>query len=317
MTGDGPPPADGRAVFLRDVLSGLGSSPKVLPSKYLYDSRGSELFERICRQPEYYLTRTELGILRACAQEIADAVGPDVQVVEYGSGAGVKTQVLLSALRSPAAYVPVEISRSALDASVQVLAEAFPGVEMLPLCGDFVAPLTLPVPARQPASVLVFFPGSTIGNFPDAEAVRLLGVMRGEMGDRGAALVGIDLRKDRATLEAAYNDAAGVTAAFTLNLLQRINRELEADFDLPAFAHRARYNDTAGRIETHIVSRAAQRVHVAGRAVDFADGEAMHVETSCKYSLDSFAGIAKEAGLRVDRFWTDRQQRFALVLLRP
>lgn len=302
--------------FAADVRKGLSGRHKRIASKYFYDARGSALFEKICEQPEYYLTRTELGILRAHASSMAEAIGPRALVVEYGSGSAIKTRLLLGALIDPVAYVPVEISESALDDSVQHLAHAFPDVEMLPVSADFTSRVRLPVPARRQASVLVFFPGSTLGNFETPDAVRLLEVMHAEIGSRGAALVGIDLKKDRERIEAAYNDRAGVTAMFTLNLLVRLNRELDANFDLRQFRHRARYDAEAGRIETHIVSRIAQRVRVDGYTVDFAAGEAMLVEYSCKYALPEFERMAARARLRVDASWTDPEGLFALQLLR-
>lgn len=303
--------------FEGDALAGLMAAPKTLPSKYLYDTRGSELFEAICEQPEYYPTRTELSILQDQRAAIADAVGPRALVVEYGSGSGVKTQRLLDALQEPVAYVPVEISHSALNASVADLAAQFPEIEMLPVCADFLQPVALPEPERAAERVLIFFPGSTLGNFANNAAVDLLSTMRIEMGDNGAALIGIDLKKDPQTIEAAYNDAAGVTADFTLNLLDRMNRELGADFDRTQFHHRARYNAIAGRIETHIVSNCAQRVRVAGRWIDFAADEGILVEYSCKYSQSDFAAMAHRAGLVVTRSWTDTDKRFALQLVEP
>ena len=303
------------ADFAADVLDGLNGAQKRIPSKYLYDARGSELFERICEQPEYYPTRTELGILQSEGAAIAEAVGPRALVLEYGSGSGVKTRLLLDALDAPVAYMPVEISYGALAASVAELAADFPDIEMRALCADFTQPLTLPAPQRAADRVLVFFPGSTLGNFATDEAVDLLGVMRADMGADGLALVGVDLQKDPAEIEAAYNDAAGVTAAFTLNLLTRINRELGADFDLDGFVHEARYNPEAGRIETRIRSRRAQRVTVAGQRFDFAEGEGILVEYSCKYTQTGFAEMAQRAGLRVHSSWTDPDGRFALQLL--
>lgn len=322
------PPADSSACLVEidtresaelvaDVRKGLSGRHKRIPSKYFYDSRGSALFEEICEQPEYYLTRTELAILRAHAGSMAEAIGSRALVVEYGSGSAIKTRLLLDALIDPVAYVPVEISYSALDDSVQHLARAYPGVEILPVSADFTTRVILPVPKRRrPASVLVFFPGSTLGNFDTPDAVRLLEVMRAEIGPHGAALVGIDLKKDSERIEAAYNDRAGVTAAFTLNLLARLNRELDADFDLRQFRHRARYNTLAGRIETHIVSRVDQRVRVDGMAVDFAAGESMLVEYSCKYSLPEFERMASRARLQVSATWTDPEGLFAMQLLR-
>ncbi|MHA7833161.1 MAG: L-histidine N(alpha)-methyltransferase [Algiphilus sp.] len=303
--------------FAGDALAGLTATPKTLPSKYLYDARGSELFEAICEQPEYYPTRTELAILKQEAATMADAVGPRAMVVEYGSGSGIKTQRLLDALSDPVAYVPIEISHSALNASVAELASQFPHIEMLPLCADFLQPLRLPDPERAAERVLIFFPGSTLGNFANEAAVHLLATMRTEMGENGAALIGIDLKKDPAMIEAAYNDAAGVTADFTLNLLDRMNRELDANFDRSHFSHRARYNAIAGRIETHIVSDAAQTVRVAGRDIEFASGEGVLVEYSCKYSQSDFASMAHRAGLVVTRSWTDPDKRFALQLVEP
>lgn len=301
--------------LLGDVLAGLSATPKRLPSKYFYDATGSRLFERICEQPEYYLTRTELQILREHAGDMADALGPDVRLVEYGSGAGLKTRQLLRALRDPVAYVPVEISRSALLASVDRLAGEFPGIEMLPVCADFTQRVALPEPGRTPRRTVVYFPGSTLGNFENPVAVRLLARMRELVGPGGAVLVGLDLKKDVATIEAAYNDAAGVTAEFTLNLLARLNRELGADFDLRRFRHDARYDTVRGRIQTHIVSTCEQSVNVGGQVFGFDEGEAMLVEYSCKYDQADVAAMADAAGLVVERTWTDPAGRFSVQLL--
>ncbi len=301
--------------FARDIHDGLGRHPKRLASKYFYDAKGSELFEAICEQPEYYLTRTELGILQDHAPAIAEAIGPRALLVEYGSGAGIKTRLLLDALVEPVGYVPVEISVSALDASVENLAEEFPEVDMLPVSADFTQPVDLPSPQQTARRTVVFFPGSTLGNFEQFEAIRLLRTMCIEMGPKGAAIVGIDLKKDSAILEAAYNDAAGVTRDFTLNLLTRINRELGADFDLSQFRHRARYNALAGRIETHIVSAVDQTVRVGDQTVSFVADEAMLVEYSCKYSHEDFAAMAAKAGLRVVQTWMDPEHWFAVQML--
>lgn len=308
--------------ILGDALRGLASTPKRLPSKYFYDARGSQLFEAITAQPEYYPTRIELALLEQRLAEIAETVGTGVHVVEYGSGSGRKTRRLLRALREPVAYTPIEISRTTLLASTTRLAEAFPHIEMLPVCADFTRPVPLPAPTREASRTLVFFPGSTLGNFVESDAIALLAAMRRTMGDEGRALVGIDLDKDPAVVEAAYNDAAGVTAAFTLNLLARLNREIGSDFDLDAFRHRAAYvRDAAnpgagGRIETDLVSLREQEVHVAGRAFRFENGEAMRVEYSCKYTDAGFAELAARAGLDVVARWNDARDWFGLRLLR-
>ncbi|WP_426804621.1 L-histidine N(alpha)-methyltransferase [Stenotrophomonas sp. SrG] len=304
-----------RARITADILHGLSQRPRQLPSKYFYDARGSQLFEQITRQPEYYPTRTELQLLQQVSAEIARAVGPHLHVVELGSGSGRKTELLLHALADPVAYTPIEISRAALLDSVARLAEALPEIEMLPVCADFTRPVTLPEPQREPARRLLFFPGSTLGNFAHDDAVALLDAMRQTMGPTGLALIGIDLHKDPALIEAAYNDAAGVTAAFTLNLLRRLNREIGSDFDLDGFEHRARYSVPHLRIETELVSRCAQRVHVAGRAFDFADGEAMTVEYSHKYTDAAFGALIAEAGLRVRMQWNADAPAFGLRLL--
>jgi dimethylhistidine N-methyltransferase len=300
-----------------EVLAGLAHRPKRLPSKYLYDARGSKLFERICALPEYYLTRAELALMRAHAAAITAALGPRTLLVEYGSGSATKTSLLLEQLADVVAYVPVEISRSALGASVARLSAQFPDTQMLPVWADFTRPLTLPEPARPPRRTVIYFPGSTIGNFDTDAAVCLLSQMRREMGPDGMALIGVDLLKPEPLIEAAYNDAAGVTAEFTLNLLRRLNEELRADFDLRAFRHRARYHPERERIETHIVSRAEQEVRIDGHRFHFAAGEALQVEISCKYSSESFARIAQRAGLRVAHVWTDPQQLFSVQCLRP
>lgn len=299
-----------------DILHGLAQQPRQLPSKYFYDAHGSALFEQITRQPEYYPTRTELQLLVDCAGDIARTVGPHLHVVELGSGSGRKTEVLLQALADPVAYTPIEISRAALLDSIARLAVALPEVEMLPVCADFTHPVDLPQPQRAPAQRLVFFPGSTLGNFAHADAVALLRAMRQTMGRDGMALIGIDLHKDPALIEAAYNDAAGITAAFTVNLLRRLNRDIGSDFDLDGFQHRARYSVPRLRIETELVSTRAQRVHVGGQAFDFAKDEAMTVEYSHKYTDASFAELVAEAGLQVTAQWNATHPAFGLRLLR-
>jgi dimethylhistidine N-methyltransferase len=301
--------------LLELALHGLALKPKRLPSWLFYDERGSELFEQICEQPEYYLTRSELELMALHAESIADVLGSEVRLVEYGSGSARKTRMLLQHLHQPVAYVPVEISPEPLRQSIRRLEQDFPQLAMQPLCADFSKPLRFPIPPRAPRRTVLYFPGSTIGNFESREATVLLRKMRNEMGDNGGILIGVDLKKDVEVIEAAYNDRAGVTAEFTLNMLRRLNREIGSEFDLAAFAHRARYNPMAGRIETHIVSKRAQQVKVGRASVAFREDEPIHVEYSCKYSLEDFASLAAKAGLAVLRVWTDPEQKFSVQYL--
>jgi len=303
--------------MLGDVLAGLSAHPRRISPKYFYDARGSRLFERICEQPEYYLTRAELALMQTHLPQIADTLGPRCLLVEYGSGSGIKTRLLLGHLDDPVAYMPVEISRAALKACIGQLAVDFPDIEMLPVCADFTQPVELPGPARAQRRTVIYFPGSTIGNFESVRAAQLLRQMREEMGPDGAALVGVDLLKDPAVLEAAYNDTAGVTAAFTLNMLAHFNRVLGSDFEIHGFAHRSEFNREAERIETRIVSLVDQDVHVADRTFHFDRGDAILVEYSCKYSRASFVRLAAEAGLRVEKVWTDPEGLFSLQYLVP
>ena len=307
-----PPVSD---LLLEIAQRGLTSSPKRLPSWLFYDACGSALFEKICEQPEYYLTRCEIALMNAHADNIAETLGSDVRLVEYGSGNARKTGILLRHLSSPVAYVPVEISPEPLQQSVKRLALEFPQLPMQPLCADFSKPLRLPIPPRAPRRTVLYFPGSTIGNFASREAVVLLREMRNEMGDGGGILIGVDLKKDPVVIDAAYNDRAGVTAAFTLNMLTRLNREIGSNFDLTAFAHRARYNPMAGRVETQIVSRCAQDVRIGRLNVSFREDETIQVEYSCKYSLEDFAALAAKAGLAVQQVWTDAAAMFSLQYL--
>ena len=310
---------DDAGIATRAVLDtarrGLSLKVKRLPSWLFYDARGSALFDEICAQPEYYLTECELALMHEHAQSIADTLGSEVRLVEYGSGSGRKTRLLLQHLDAPVAYVPVEISATPLYASIMRLASEFPRLPLQPLCADFSKPLRLPVAPSAPRRTVIYFPGSTIGNFDNREASDLLRKMRKEMGEAGGILIGVDLKKDPACMEAAYNDRAGVTAEFTLNLLARLNREIDSDFDLSAFSHRARYNPMAGRIETQLVSRCAQQVNIGSAQVKFRAGETIQVEYSCKYSLEEFAALAAKAGLAVERVWLDPQQMFSVQYL--
>jgi dimethylhistidine N-methyltransferase len=306
-----PPHSD----FRSDVLEGLQQEHKALSPKYFYDAAGSELFDRITRLPEYYPTRTELAIMDSCLDEMAALAGPELSVIEFGAGSGLKTRKLLAGLLDPVSYVPVDISKDFLLESAQAIAAELPEVEVLPVCADFMQPFDLPDPARMPRRNLVYFPGSTIGNFTADEAGDLLQVMHAEARAGGALLIGVDLRKDREILERAYNDAAGVTAAFNLNLLTRMNRELSADFDLAQFRHDATWNAAEGRIEMRLISRQRQDVKVAGTVIPFDAGESILTEYSHKYELEEFAAMAAEAGFEVERVWTDPDELFSVQFL--
>jgi L-histidine Nalpha-methyltransferase len=304
-----------RERFLEDVLAGLRREPKTLPCKYFYDAEGSKLFDQICTLPEYYPTRCELGILRAHAADMAACLGPETMLIEYGSGSSVKTRLLLDRLARPAAYVPVDISREHMLDAASALRLDYAGLEIAPVWADFTEPFALPRLSRRAARRAVYFPGSTIGNFAEDGALSLMADVARRVGPGGAFLVGVDLKKDPLVLERAYDDAAGVTAAFNLNLLARMNRELGADFQLERFRHRARWVEAAGRVEMHLVSRVEQRVRIGRHTVRFARGESICTEHSHKYSLDGFARLARRAGLAVRRVWTDRAARFSVQYL--
>ena len=300
---------------LRDeVLRGLRAERKTLHPKLFYDETGALLFERITTLPEYYVTRAELSILRASVSDVAALAGPRCALVEYGSGAGTKVRLLLDALERPAAYVPIDISREQLARVASDLAADYPDVAVRPLCADYTRPLDLP-PLPRDARRLAFFPGSTVGNFHPAEAAAFLRRVRRTVGTGGALLLGVDRIKDPAVLEAAYDDAAGVTAAFNLNVLHRLNRELGADFRTEAFAHRARYDRDAARIEMHLVSLEDQTVQVAGERVRFACGETIWTESSYKYDRERIEELAAAAGFAVTRLWTDADDRFYVAFL--
>lgn len=301
--------------FRDAVLAGLSQDEKNLPSRFLYDARGSELFEAITELPEYYPTRTEIALLQACAPEIARAIPPGAAVVEFGSGASRKTELLLAALDRPAAYIPIEISASALYPAARRIASAFPAVGVHPVLGGFHELGQMRLPVRD-HFCLGFFPGSTIGNFTGTEAALFLRSARRLLGRSAALLIGADLQKPLDILIPAYDDAAGVTAAFNLNLLARINRELSGTFDLGAFEHCAIYNERKERIEMHLKSKSAQTVSVAGRNFAFREGESIHTENSHKYSLSSFRWITARGGWETAESWVDEDRFFSLHLLR-
>lgn len=302
-----------REAFRADVLAGLTAPRKTLPSRWLYDDRGSELFEQITGLPEYYPTRTETGILRANAKEIAAFCGPRAVLIEYGAGAGVKTEILLGALESPALYVPVDIAGDFLVDAAERIERRFPYIEIRPIVADFTSDFDLPADLPRLPPRVAFFPGSTIGNLARPDAVELLARMRVHVGPTGRAIIGVDLKKDLATLLAAYDDAAGVTAAFNINLLARINRELGADFALDGFVHEARWNERKSAVEMHLVSLKDQTATVAGREVRFGKRETIHTEDSRKYDVEDFGRLAAAAGWAVERTWTDPDRRFAVL----
>jgi dimethylhistidine N-methyltransferase len=298
--------------FLAEVLAGLAASPRSLPCKFFYDEHGAELFQKICELPEYYITRTETELLRRHGREMAESIGANAELIGFGTGAGVKTRMLLEHLENPIAYVPVDISKQSLLDSAAELSRAMPALEILPVCGDYLQDLQLPKPLRKPDHVAVYFPGSTIGNLEPDVALDFLRRVCQLCGKSGGLIIGVDLQKDRAILEAAYNDSAGVTAEFNLNLLVRANRELGADFDLPLWRHQAIYNAREGRIEMHLLSETAQTVRVGGVDFHFLSGEKIVTEFSYKYSQAGFAAAAASAGFRLARVWTDPQQLFAV-----
>ncbi|MBT8440905.1 MAG: L-histidine N(alpha)-methyltransferase [Gammaproteobacteria bacterium] len=299
----------------QEIIEGLARDQKEVSPKYFYDETGSQLFEEICEQPEYYPTRTELGIMRERIDEIARLIGPNASIIEFGSGASVKTRLLLEHAPELAAYVPVDISRDHLASTAETLAREFSDIEVLPVCADFTQPFELPTPSRMPERNVVYFPGSTIGNFSPREAVDLMKVMRTEAKDDGALLIGVDLEKPSGVVERAYNDAAGVTADFNLNLLARLNREHDANFDLDAFEHAAVYDEEHRRIEMRLISLDAQSVEVAGETFDFDEGEYIVTEHSHKYSLERFASMAAEAGFDQEKCWTDPADLFSVQYL--
>ncbi len=297
--------------FVAEVLAGLRESPKRIASKFLYDARGSELFDQICELPEYYPTRTETQILEARGDDIARCIGKDALLVEFGSGSSMKTRLLLDRLPTLAGYVPVDISRTHLMMAAQGIAAAYPRLEVLPVCADFTQPFSVPTPRRPAAKVVLFFPGSTIGNFDPPQAVELLQVMRDVAGPGGGLLIGADLVKDVNVLLRAYDDDAGVTAAFNRNLLRRFNSELGADFDVGSFRHRAVWNSSASRIEMHLASIRDQVAHLGGERLVFAAGEEIVTEHCHKYTLATFAWLAALGGWQIRERWLDDRGYFS------
>jgi dimethylhistidine N-methyltransferase len=305
--------SDARSIR-EEVLRGLRAEPKTLPPKLFYDAVGAALFEQICELPEYYLTRAELEILRARAGEIAALAGPRVALLEYGSGAGVKIRLLLDALESPAAYVPIDISREQLGRVSRELAREYPAVAIRPLHADYTLPLSVPL-LPEGSRRVAFFPGSTIGNFHPMEAAVFLGRVRRAVGKDGALILGVDRRKSAATLNAAYDDSAGITATFNLNMLTRLNHDAGARFDTSKFRHRAFFNPRASRVEMHLVSREDQIVKVGGDYIDFEKGESIWTESSYKYDRARLEELIETAGFRLRKLWTNSKRQFWVAYL--
>ena len=311
-------PAPSRTDALTDgVLEGMRKHPRQLSPVWFYDELGSFLFDSICELPEYYLTRTELQIMRQHAGDMAHQIGPDAAIIELGSGTSTKTRELLNHLDSAAAYVPVDIARDHLLDAASAIARDYSSLRVIPICADFTRPFDLPITVYSARRRVVYFPGSTLGNFAQADALALLLRMRHIIGANGAVLIGIDLKKDPRILERAYNDGAGVTAEFNVNALRHLNREVGTDFDLDAFEHLAVWVEDLSRVEMHLVSKRDQVVHVGDEDVQIQKGEHITTEFCHKYTLESFADLAATAGLSVSSVWMDPAKLFSVQLLEP
>ena len=300
------------AHFFNQTIAGLSRRPRTLPCKFFYDERGSQLFQQICNLPEYYITRTELQILRLQGENIARTLGDHIELIGLGTGAGTKTQILLQELDHPVVYMPIDISREQLQNSSARFRKIFPNLTIFPICADYLEPFELPLPRPPSSRSVLYFPGSTIGNFEPEAAEQFLTRLTDLVDHDGGLLIGVDLRKDPKLIEAAYNDAAGVTAAFNLNLLERANRELGADFALDKWRHDAIYNQSEGRIEMYLVSDAEQTVHVGEHEFTFAKNERILTEYSYKHSPEGFSRLAGKAGFGFQHLWTDADKLFGL-----
>ncbi len=297
---------------INEIVEGLSQPQKTISPKYFYDERGSQLFDRITELPEYYLTDAELEIMRVNVDEMADLIGKTASLIEFGSGSSLKTRILLEHLVDLAAYVPVDISEDHLWTSAQQLRSEFPDLDVRPVVADFTKTFSLPTPTIMPVKNVVYFPGSTIGNFEHDTAMDLLRVMHEEAGDNGALLIGVDLQKDAGVIDRAYNDSAGVTAEFNLNMLRHLNSNYGANFDLNTFEHSATYDEDKGRVVIELVSQAEQTFEVGNTEFELADGETILTEYSHKYTLDGFAEMARNAGFAVEKAWTDAEQLFSV-----
>lgn len=298
-----------------EILQGLQKPIKELPSKYFYDEVGSQLFDRITELDEYYLTRTELQIMRQQIHDIAATLGPHCMLIEYGSGSSLKTRQLLDHLEQPAAYVPIDISKEHLLQASLKLSHSYPKIEILPICADYTSSFSLPTPTQSGARKVAYYPGSTIGNFDREPARTFLTQIAHTCGHGGGLLIGVDLKKDFSILHDAYNDRSGVTAAFNLHLLERLNSELSTDFQLDQFGHYAFYNPGESRIEMHLVSLRKQHVHLGSEKIAFHNYESIWTESSYKYTLDEFGQLATSAGFKVERIWLDPQEFFSVQYL--
>ncbi len=311
--------ADPERLFAQErdeILAGLSAAQKRIAPKYFYDKRGSELFDRICELPEYYPTRTEARIVADNAGDIAARVGPGAAFIEFGAGSNVKATALLDLLDSPVAYVPVEISGEYLHAQARAMKPRFPDLSIRPVVADFTKPFDLPRHPIEPKRNLIFFPGSTIGNFTPDDARSLLDVMRREAKPGGGLLIGVDLVKPRDIIRAAYNDAQGVTALFNLNVLTHLNDGIGASFDPALFRHEAIYDEQFDRIEMRLISKVARSVDVAGQSIDFSAGEHIVTEYSHKYTIERFAALTASAGWQLEQTWTDQRSLFSVHFLR-
>ncbi|MEL7185734.1 MAG: L-histidine N(alpha)-methyltransferase [Pseudomonadota bacterium] len=300
---------------LEEIVDGLSAEQKQISPKYFYDERGSQLFDEITRLPEYYLTDTEIGIMRDNIDEMVALIGKQASLIEFGSGASIKTRILLEHLSELAAYVPVDISEDFLFESANQIREAFPHIDVHPVAADFTKQFDLPTPMVTPVRNVVYFPGSTIGNFEHEDAMELLRVMHHEAGKGGALLIGVDLQKDPDVIEDAYNDSAGVTAEFNLNMLTHLNRDYGANFDIEEFEHSANYDPEEGRVVIGLVSQADQVVEIGDAEFEIADGEKILTEYSHKYTLEGFEKMANDAGFEVARVWTDENELFSVQFL--
>ena len=301
------------ANILREVLVGLSKSQKAIDPKFLYDKKGSEIFEKICHLPEYYPTKAETEILQVNAKEIAELIGSNALIIEPGSGSGDKVRFLLNELDSPEGFVPIEISRDSLLRMVEELDEEFPGLKVIPVCADFTEDLELPISLdAQKGRKVIFFPGSTIGNLDPQDAVQFLKKFGKMIDNGGGLLIGVDLKKDKELFELAYDDPQGVTAEFNLNLLNRLNHEVNAAFNIKNFDHKAFYNENLGRVEMHLESKISQLVRVNQTVFRFKEGETIHTENSYKYSVEEFCELCAKAKLKIRKCWKDAAQLFCV-----